>query len=70
MKKRNFNKKNCVACVRAQITDKWGRTITLLGQHAFEWEIAIKGATGDLTIKSYSNGAEARKEFQELKKKR
>lgn len=67
---KKFNKNNCVSCVRAQITDKWGRTITLLGKHAFNWEIAIKGCTGDITIKSYPKGEIARKHFQELKKKR
>lgn len=27
---RRFNKQNCTSSVRAQITDKWGRTITLM----------------------------------------
>lgn len=67
---KRYNKNNCVSCVRAQIIDKWGRTITLLGQHAFNWEIAIKGCTGDITIKSYPKGSMARKTFNELKKKR
>lgn len=67
---KRFNKDNCDAYVRAQITDKWGRTITLLGKYAFNWEIAIKGCTGDITIKSYPKGEMARKHFQELKKKR
>lgn len=67
---KKFNRNNCTSCVRAVITDKWGRKITLLGQHAFNWEIAITGCTGDIVIKSYPNGNEARKAFQELKKKR
>lgn len=28
---KRFNKQNCTSSVRAQITDKWGRTITLMG---------------------------------------
>lgn len=67
---KKFDKNKCVSCVRAQITDKWGRQITLFGQHAFNWEIAIQGCTGDITIKSYPNGKMAREHFQELKKKR
>lgn len=69
-KMKKFNRNNCESCVRAVIVDKWGRKITLLGQHAFEWQIAIEGATGNMTIQSYPNGAKARQVFQELKKKR
>ena len=33
---KRFNKQNCTSSVRAQIIDKWGRTITLMGTHAFD----------------------------------
>lgn len=67
---KNFNRNTCTSCVRAQIVDKWGRKITLLGQHAFEWKISIEGATGNITMQTYTNGSEARKEFSKLKQKR
>lgn len=38
---KRFNKQNCTSSVRAQITDKWGRTITLMGTHAFDWTIYV-----------------------------
>lgn len=43
---KRFNKQNCTSSVRAQITDKWGRTITLMGTHAFDWTIYVEESTG------------------------
>lgn len=68
-RKRHFHRENCDSRVRATITDKWGRTISLLGTHAFEWEIVIE-SNGKITVQSFTNGDKARKEFKELKKKR
>lgn len=68
-RKRHYHRENCDSRVRATITDKWGRTISLMGTHAFEWSIVIESC-GNITIQSYSNGDIARKEFKELKKKR
>lgn len=68
-RKHNFHRENCDSKVRATITDKWGRTISLLGTHAFEWEIVIE-SFGRMTIRQYPNGKTARREFKELKKKR
>lgn len=70
---KRFNKQNCTSSVRAQITDKWGRTITLMGTHAFDWTIYVEESTGNMTIttcQKFSKGEQARKRFQELKKKR
>ena len=47
---RRFNKQNCTSSVRAQITDKWGRTITLMGTHAFDWTIYVEESTGNSAI--------------------
>lgn len=44
---KRFNKQNCTSSVRAQITDKWGRTITLMGTHAFDWTIYVEESTGN-----------------------
>ena len=68
-RKRHFHRENCDSRVRATITDKWGRTISLLGTHAFEWEIVIESC-GKITIQSYHNGSIARKEFNNYKRKR
>lgn len=67
---KKYNKANCTGCVRAEITDKWGRKITLTGIHAFDWTIYIEGATGNISIEHYSKGDQARKRFGDLKKKR
>lgn len=69
MKKRQYHRENCDSKVRATITDKWGRTISLLGTHAFEWEIVIE-AFGRMTIRQYADGKTARREFNNYKKKR
>lgn len=69
MKKRQYHRENCDSKVRAIITDKWGRTISLLGTHAFEWEIVIE-AFGRMTIRQYADGKTARREFNNYKKKR
>lgn len=69
MKKRQYHRENCDSKVRAIITDKWGRTISLLGTHAFEWEIVIE-AFGRMTIRQYVDGKTARREFNNYKKKR
>ena len=47
---KRFNKQNCTSSVRAQIIDKWGRTITLMGTHAFDWTIYVEESTGNMTI--------------------
>lgn len=68
-RKRHFHRENCDSRVRATIKDKWGRTVSLLGTHAFEWEIVIE-AFGRMTIQPFTNGKDARKEFNNYKKKR
>lgn len=66
---KQYHRENCDSKVRATITDKWGRTISLLGTHAFEWEIVIE-ACGKITIQSFTDGKKARKEFNNYKKKK
>lgn len=68
-KKHTYHKENCDSKLRATITDKWGRTISLLGTHAFEWSIAIE-TCGRITIQSYPNGKAAREQFKVLSRKR
>lgn len=69
MAKRHYHRENCDSRVRATITDKWGRTISLLGKHAFEWSITIE-ACGRIIIQSYPDGKMARKDFKKLSRKR
>ena len=66
---KRYHRDNCDNRLRATITDKYGRTISLFGKHAFEWDIAIE-TNGRITITSYPNGALARKEFNKLIRKR
>lgn len=68
-KKRQYHRERCISSVRATITDKWGRTISLMGQHAFEWSIVIESC-GRIIIQSYPSGKEARQAFYSLNKKR
>lgn len=66
---RKYNRDNCDNRLRAIITDKWGRTVALFGKHAFEWEIVLQD-NGKTIVRSFPNGRQARKEFNNLKKKR
>lgn len=67
---KRFRKENCNSHIAATVVDKFGRTITLYGTHAFDWSICIEGVTGNLTIQKFPTGAIARKHFSELKKKK
>ena len=43
-----------------------------MGTHAFDWTIYVEESTGNMTIttcQKFSKGEQARKRFQELKKK-
>ena len=66
---KKYNPDNCDSKLRAVITDKWGRTVALFGKHAFEWEIVLQD-NGKTTIRSFKSGREARKEFNNYKRKR
>jgi hypothetical protein len=66
-KKKNYTKENCSSQVRATIKDQYGRTITLVGRHAFEWSIVVdNGVTVKVT--TFSNSNAAKKEFKKLSK--
>lgn len=66
-KKKHYTRENCNSQVRAAIKDQYGRTITLVGKHAFEWSIVIdNGVTVKIT--TFPNSSDARKEFKKLSK--
>ena len=66
---KKYNPNNCNSCLRAVIRDQWGNTISLFGKHAFEYSIIIEHP--ERTTKfTFKNGKEARKKFNELKKKK
>lgn len=67
--KRTYNRDHCCSKVRATITDTLGRTITLMGKHAFEWQIVME-CNGKVIIQQFHDGATARKEFNRYTKKR
>ncbi len=62
-----FHRENCTSSVRAIITDKLGRTITLMGKHAFEWKIVME-KDGRVVINQYPNRVAATREFEKYKK--
>lgn len=64
---RKYNRLNCDSIVRARFIDTWGRVITLVGTHAFEYTIYIEGVR--TVTETFENGTLARKRFNELKKK-
>lgn len=66
---KKYNRDNCDSRLRAVITDKWGRTVALFGKHAFEWEIVLQD-NGKTIVRSFKSGREARKEFNNYKRKR
>lgn len=67
--KKKYNPDNCDSKLRAVFKDQWGNTISLFGRYAFEYSIIIEHL--DRTTKiTFKNGKEARKKFNELKKKK
>lgn len=64
MKKRTYHREKCVASVRA-IVKNGNNTITLMGQHAFEWSI-VTTKSGNTIITTFPNGKSARKEWNKL----
>lgn len=68
--KRVYHRANCVGVVRGQFIDQYGRKITISGVHAFEYTIHIESVTHVVTTEFFTNGAEARKRFQTLKRVR
>lgn len=67
---RTYNKHNCVGLVRAEFIDRWGRKIILTGIHAFDWQIHIVSIIGNISTEHFEKGAQARRRFSELKRKR
>lgn len=68
--KRVYHRVNCTGVVRGQFIDQYGRKITICGKHAFEYTIYIESVTHVVTTECFSNGAEARKRFNNLKRVR
>lgn len=68
MAKRHYHREKCCSKVRAVVEDKWGRKITLVGTHAFEWSIVLE-ANGRVIINSFPSREEANKEFKVLTRK-
>ena len=67
---KQYNKKNCQGCIRGTFTDKYNRTITISGVHAYEYTIEIVTISKVSICEKYKDGKSARKRFQELKRKR
>lgn len=64
-----IHRENCDNVIREIITDVVGRKVILSGMYAFEWYITI--CSKEKTIrKTYSNRAEALKEFNKLRPKK
>lgn len=68
-RKYQYHRENCNNCLRAVITDSFGRTVSLYGKHAFEWEIVLE-RDGRTIVHQYSNRIEAVKEFNNYKKRK
>lgn len=68
---KKFNKRNCQSCVRGSFIDIYGRKVTIMGTHAYEYLIYITvDFTSSTVVESFSCGADARRRFNELKRKR
>lgn len=60
---KKYTRENCSSQVRATIKDQFGRTVTLVGRHAFEWSIVVdNGITVKVT--TFSNSSKAKKEWK------
>lgn len=69
-RKHNYHRENCDCFIRETIVDIWGRTIHLVGRHAFEYSITVISITGRIVVTNFKNGKEARKEFYKYKRKK
>lgn len=49
-----------------QITDKLGRTVTLVGKHAFEWSIVLE-SDGKIIITTFKNRKSAVEDLKKYK---
>ena len=68
---KRYNKRNCQSCVRGSFKDIWGRRVVIMGTHAFEYSIFItEDFMSTTVVESFSCGADARRRFNELKRKR
>jgi hypothetical protein len=65
---KRYNRDNCQSVVRATIQDQYGRIITLMGKHAFEWSIVIESC-GKVIVTSYNNSKAAKKVFNQIKRR-
>ena len=64
MGKRKFNRSRCTTMVRTETQiDVFGMKITLVGKHAYEWEVVIE-EENNIKIISFSSRRQARKEFR------
>lgn len=67
--KKHFHRENCQNLIRMAFTDPIGRVIILSGIHAFEWTVTVFSGSAMTTI-TFSNRAEATKEFNRYRRKR
>lgn len=63
---KKYHRDKCEACVRMQITDKLGRTVTLVGKHAFEWSIILE-SDGKIIITTFKNRKSAVEDLKKYK---
>lgn len=62
---KRYHKDRCCSVVRGIKKDKYGRTITLMGKHAFEWKVVIEGIES-IMIETYPNRTSARNRYNQL----
>lgn len=63
---KKYHRDKCESCVRMQITDKLGRTVTLVGKHAFEWSIILE-SDGKIIITTFKNRKSAVENLKKYK---
>lgn len=68
-KKHIFHREKCNTCIRMSTVDTLGRTITLVGTHAFEWSVAV-ATNNNMVITQFKNRIDATKEFNKYKRKK
>ena len=63
---RTYHKKNCGEKLRKSTIDKFGRKISLVGQHAFDWAVLIEDK-GKLSSMEFPRREKAQRYFNLLK---
>lgn len=66
---KHYKKENCTTKVREVYKDPFGKVFMLIGKHSYEWSITVE-SENNVTIQIFPNRIEAKKEFNNIKRRK